>query len=765
MIEKYIKKITEELNLQPRQVAATALLLEEGATIPFIARYRKERTGELDEVQITAIRDRIEQLTELDKRRDAIVSSLTERKLLTPELQAKIEAAETMATLEDIYLPFRPKKRTKATVAREKGLEPLADLLWAQDPATNPETEAQAYAGREYEVDGKKAAIADAAEALAGARDIIAERINDDAAVRAKLRDLYITKGVLRSKVAMGKEEEGAKYKDYFDWSEPAAQAPSHRILAIRRGEAEGFLYSRLTPDENEALAIIENLILKNKSAAAEQVKLAIQDCYKRLLGFAMEAEARMFYKKKADEEAIRVFAENLRELLLASPLGQKATLAIDPGFRTGCKVVVLDRQGKLLEHEVIYPEKSTREQIEAAEVLHALVKKHHIEAIAIGNGTASRETEAFVRKIKLPPSIPIVVVNESGASIYSASEAAREEFPNHDVTVRGAVSIGRRLMDPLAELVKLDPKSIGVGQYQHDVDQNALKRSLDDVVISCVNSVGVELNTASKHLLSYVSGLNSRTALNIIEYRNANGPFKSREELRKVPGLGPKAFEQAAGFLRIRDGVHPLDASAVHPERYELVDRIARDTGATVQELLRDSAKRAKIDLKKYVTDEVGLPTLNDIMQELAKPGRDPRQQFEAFSFQEGVEKMEDLQPGMKLPGIVTNVTAFGAFVDIGVHQDGLVHISQLSDQFVKNPADVVKVGQKVQVTVMEVDLARKRISLSMKSKPEVGAPRSKPGERREGGPRDVQRHSAGNRGGGFGNVDWFTAAMNKKH
>ncbi len=765
MIEKYIPKITLELKLQPRQVAATALLLEEGATVPFIARYRKERTGELDEVQITAIRDRIEQLTELDKRRESIVSSLTERKLLTTELQAKIDGAETLATLEDIYLPFRPKKRTKATIAKEKGLEPLAELLWAQDPATNPETESQAYAGREYEVDGVKATIADAAEALGGARDILAERISDDATARAKLRELYLTKGVIKSKVALGKEEEGAKFKDYFDWTEPANQAPSHRILAIRRGETEGFLYSRLTPEENEALMILENLFLKNKSETAAQVKLAIQDCLKRLLGFAMEAEARMFYKKKADEDAIRVFADNLRELLLASPLGQKAMLAIDPGFRTGCKVVALDRQGKLLENEVVYPEKSTREQIEAAEVLHALVKKHNIEAIAIGNGTASRETEAFVRKIKLPASIQIMMVNESGASIYSASEAAREEFPNHDLTVRGAVSIGRRLMDPLAELVKLDPKSIGVGQYQHDVDQNALKRSLDDIVISCVNNVGVEINTASKHLLSYVSGLNSRTALNIVEHRNTNGPFKSREELRKVAGLGPKAFEQAAGFLRIRDGAHPLDASAVHPERYELVDKIARDTGATVQELLKDGARRAKIDLKKYVTDDVGLPTLTDIIQELAKPGRDPRQQFEVFSFQEGVEKMEDLKPGLKLPGIVTNVTAFGAFVDIGVHQDGLVHISQLSDQFVKNPADVVKVGQKVQVTVMEVDMARKRVGLSMKSKPEVGVVR-KPGEKREGGPRDVQKHTAGgNKGGGFGNVDWFTAAMSKKH
>ncbi len=758
MIEKYVLKVTQELKLQPRQVAATALLLEEGATVPFIARYRKERTGELDEVQITAIRDRLEQLTELDKRRESILSSLDERKLLSEELKAKIDGAETLSTLEDIYLPFRPKKRTKATVARERGLEPLAELLWLQEATLDPVKEAAAY------VDAAKE-VPDAEAALAGARDIIAEKVNDDAEARAKLRHLYLTKGVIKSKVALGKEEEGAKFKDYFDWSEPAAEAPSHRILAIRRGEAEGFLYSRLTPPEEEALTILENLFVKGQSPAAAQVKLAVQDSYKRLLGFAMEAEARIFYKKKADEEAIRVFADNLRELLLASPLGQKNMLAIDPGFRTGCKVVALDRQGKLLENEVVYPEKSTREQIEAAEVLHALVKKHSIEAIAIGNGTASRETEAFVRKIKLPGSIPIVVVNESGASIYSASEVAREEFPNHDVTVRGAVSIGRRLMDPLAELVKLDPKSIGVGQYQHDVDQNALKRSLDDIVISCVNSVGVELNTASKHLLSYVSGLNARIAAGIVEYRDTNGPFKSRRELMKVAGLGPKAFEQAAGFLRIRDGEHPLDASAVHPERYDLVDAMARDIGATVQELLKDGARRTKVDLKKYVTDEVGLPTLNDIVQELAKPGRDPRQQFEAFSFAEGVDKMEQLTAGMKLPGIVTNVTAFGAFVDIGVHQDGLVHISQLSDQFVKNPADVVKVGQKVQVTVMEVDLARKRIGLSMKSNPEVGAVR-KPGERRaEGGSRDVDRHRAGNnRGGGFGQVDWFTAAINKK-
>ncbi len=749
MIEQHVLKITKELGLQPRQVAATAVLLEEGGTVPFIARYRKERTGELDEVQITAIRDRLEQLGELDKRRESILSSLEERKLLTEDLRAKVGSAETLAALEDIYLPFRPKKRTRAIIARERGLEPLAEILWAQNPSTNPAAEAAAFVDAEKEVP-------DADAALAGARDILAERVNDDATARAKLRALYLEKGVIKSKVAFGKEEEGAKFKDYFDWSEPAATAPSHRILAIRRGEAEGFLFSRLTPPEDEALSILSGLFVKGTSPASQQVRLAVEDSYKRLLGFAMEAEARMFYKKKADEEAIRVFAENLRELLLASPLGQKNTLAIDPGFRTGCKVAVLNRQGKLLYNDVIYPEKSAREQAEAAEFLHSVVKKFQIEAIAIGNGTASRETEAFIAKCGLPGAIPVVVVNESGASIYSASEVAREEFPDLDLTVRGAVSIGRRLMDPLAELVKIDPKSIGVGQYQHDVDQPALKRSLDDTVVSCVNNVGVELNTASKHLLTYVSGLNARVAAGIVEHRDKNGPFRSRQELLKVAGLGPKAFEQAAGFLRIRDGSHPLDASAVHPERYGLVDRIADDLQCTVADLLRDKARRDQIKPERYVTDEVGLPTLKDILQELAKPGRDPRQKFEVFKFAEGVDKIEHLQPGMKLPGVVTNVTAFGAFVDVGVHQDGLVHISQLSDQFVKNPADVVKVGQKVSVTVVEVDLARKRIALSMKSKPETARPRG--GDQRPsrdaGRPRPAQAPA----------VDWFTAALNKK-
>ncbi len=760
MLEKHVLKITHELKLQPRQVAATAVLLEEGATVPFIARYRKEKTGELDEVQIMAIRDRLEQLEELDKRRESIVSSLEERKLMTDSLRTRIDAAETMTALEDIYLPFRPKKKTKATIARDLGLEPLAELLWAQDAATDPQAAAVSFVGKEIELDAKKYDVKDVAAALAGARDILAERMSDDATARAKLRELYVNKGVIKSKVVSGKEEEGAKFKDYFDWSEPASAAPSHRILAIRRGEAEGFLFSRLVPDEIEAVSTLERLFVKGTSRAAAEVKTAVSECYKRLLGFAMEGEARILYKKRADEEAIRVFADNLRELLLASPLGQKNMLAIDPGFRTGCKVVLLDRTGKLLANDVIYPEKGARDTAEAGELVKAVVKKFNVEAIAIGNGTAGRETETFIRKLGLPSSIPIVMVNESGASIYSASEVAREEFPDKDITVRGAVSIGRRLMDPLAELVKLDPKSIGVGQYQHDVDQHALKRSLDDVVTSCVNNVGVELNTASKSLLSYVAGLNSRVAANIVAHRDEHGPFKSRKELQKVSGLGPKAFEQAAGFLRIRDGAHPLDASAVHPERYELVDRMAGELGCDVHELLRDKAKRDRIQPQKYVSEEVGLPTLKDILAELSKPGRDPRQQFEAFSFAEGVEKMEDLQPGLKLPGVVTNVTAFGAFVDIGVHQDGLVHISQMSDDFVKNPADVLKVGQRVQATVMEVDMARKRIALSLKTKVDL-APRVD--RRNEAGKRDLQRFQQPAKAAAPAGPDWFTMAQQK--
>jgi len=570
---------------------------------------------------------------------------------------------------------------------------------------------------------------------------------------------------VLKSKVVFEKETEAAKFKDYFDWSEPVADCPSHRFLAIRRGESEGLLFSRITPPEEEPLATLDHLFVKGSYPAAAQVRLAAHDCFKRLLGFAMEGEARLFYKKKADEEAIRVFADNLRELLLSSPLGQKSVLALDPGFRTGCKLVALDAQGKLLMHEVVYPEKSPRERAEAAEVIKSVVNRCKIEAIAIGNGTASRETETFVRALGLPPSVMIVVVNEAGASIYSASDVAREEFPDLDLTVRGSISIGRRLMDPLAELVKIDPKSIGVGQYQHDVDQAALKRSLDDTVVSCVNHVGVELNTASTNLLAYVSGLNSRTALNIVQHRNQNGPFKSREELLKVAGLGPKAFEQAAGFLRIRNGLHPLDASAVHPERYPIVDRMAQDLGCSVPELLQNPARRASIKLEKYVTPEVGLPTLQDIVNEIAKPGRDPRKQFEAFAFSDEAVKIQDLKPGMKLPGIVTNVAAFGAFIDVGVHQDGLAHISQLSDQFVKAPSDVVKVGQKVMATVLELDLDRKRISLSLKTNPEIGAaPRGRESGTSGGGgknfssARPQQQKSAPQ-------VDWFTAAMNRKN
>ncbi len=754
MLEKHLIKIVEELSLQPRQVAATAVLLEEGGTIPFIARYRKERTGGLDEVQISQVRDRMQELEELDKRRESIVGSLTERNLLTEELQVRIEAAQNLSTLEDLYLPFRPKKRTRATIAKERGLEPLADILWEQQLETDPNKEAAVF------VDAAKE-VPDVATALAGARDIIAERINDSAEARAALRELYLNKAVLKSKVVFEKESEAAKFKDYFDWSEPVANCPSHRFLAIRRGESEGLLFSRITPSEEEALAALDHLFVKGSYPSAAQVRLASLDCFKRLLGFAMEGEARVFYKKKADEEAIRVFAENLRELLLASPLGQKSVLALDPGFRTGCKLVALDAQGKLLMHEVIYPEKSARERAEAAEVIKSVVNRFKIEAIAIGNGTASRETESFVRALGLPSSIVIVVVNESGASIYSASDVAREEFPDLDLTVRGSISIGRRLMDPLAELVKIDPKSIGVGQYQHDVDQSALKRSLDDVVISCVNHVGVELNTASTNLLAYVSGLNSRTAQNIVQFRNQNGAFQSREDLLKVPGLGPKAFEQAAGFLRIRNGKQPLDASGVHPERYPVVDRMAQDLGSSVSDLSANPSRAAAIKLDKYITPEVGLPTLQDIIKELAKPGRDPRKQFEVFSFSDEAMKIEDLKPGMKLPGIVTNVAAFGAFIDIGVHQDGLAHISQLSDQFVKAPSDVLKVGQKVMATVLEVDRERKRISLSLKTNPEIGA-----------APR--QRDNSGGGGRNFQNrpqqkaapqVDWFTAAMNRKN
>ena len=712
MDERHISKIAGELGLNVPQVQATAGLLREGATIPFIARYRKEVTGSLDEVQITAIRDRVDQLAELDKRREAILKSLEERQLLTEELKGKILKAETLSVLEDIYLPFRPKRRTRATVAKERGLEPLAQILFAQEEK-DPLAEALPF------VDPEKS-VPSAEEALSGARDIIAEWISEDPSARAALRDLFTSRGVFRTKVITGKEAEGSKYRDYFGWEEPVPKAPSHRILAMRRGENEGILILRILPPEPEALAILERLFVKGKNACSIQVRLAMEDSYPRLLSSSMETEIRLETKKRADEEAIRVFADNLRQLLMAPPLGQKNVLAIDPGLRTGCKTVCLDRQGKLLHNETIFPLLSEKGREESAQRVLELLSKFQIEAVAVGNGTGGRETEAFIRSLPLPGAIPLVLVNESGASVYSASKVAREEFPDHDVTVRGAVSIGRRLMDPLAELVKIDPKSIGVGQYQHDVDQPALKRSLDDGVASCVNAVGVEANMASAQLLTYVSGLGPQLAANILAWRNENGPFASREALKKVPRLGPKAFEQAAGFLRIQGGKNPLDASAVHPESYPVVEAMAADLGCAVEDLMREEALRRKIDLSRYVTEKAGLPTLNDILKELAKPGRDPRQDFEVFRFAEGIDKIEDLREGMNLDGIVTNVTAFGAFVDIGVYQDGLVHVSQLSDRFVKEPHQVVKVQQKVRVTVLAVDLERKRISLSMKKEPD---------------------------------------------
>jgi uncharacterized protein len=703
--------IAGELKIKTYQVTAAIDLLDQDATVPFIARYRKEATGSLDEVAITFIRDRLHQLRELDKRRVAILKSLEERELLTDELKLKIDEASSMAELEDIYLPFKPKRRTRATIAVEKGLQPLAELIFAQDDGVNPEKEAEKF------IDAEKEVIT-IDDALSGARDIIASWINEDATIRAKLRDLYLKRAMIRATVITGKKEAGAKFADYFDWQEPLADAPSHRILAIRRGEAEGILSFRIEPDESEAITIIEKAFLISDNACTEQVRLAIDDGYKRLLGPAMETEARMHSRGEADTEAIRVFASNLRELLMSPPLGRKNILAIDPGFRTGCKVVCLDEQGNLEHHLTIYPHGSDKQRQDAAVDIRALCEKYKIKVIAIGNGTASRETEKFIGEIGLPEHISIEMVSEAGASVYSASEAAREEFADYDVTVRGAVSIGRRLMDPLAELVKIDPKSIGVGQYQHDVDQTALKQSLDDTVISCVNAVGVEVNTASKQLLTYVSGLGPVLAQNVIDYRRENGPFASRDKLKKVPRLGPKAFEQAAGFLRVAESPHPLDHSAVHPESYHIVEKMAADLGCSVLDLMQDENLRKRIVLKNYVTDTVGLPTLNDIMAELAKPGRDPRARYETFHFEESVNSIEDLKVGMVLPGIVTNVAAFGAFVDIGVHNDGLVHISKLADRFVKDPSDIVKVHQKVTVRVLDIDLARKRISLSMRSK-----------------------------------------------
>lgn len=719
--------IANELSLTQKQVTTTLGLLDEGATVPFISRYRKELTGSLDEVQITAIRDRAQQLRELDKRKEAVLKSIGDQGKLTPELEAAVKGADTMAILEDIYLPYKPKRKTRASAAREKGLQLLADFLLEQ-ASNDIDDKALDFVSEELGVKSKE-------DALAGARDIIAETIAEDAEVRATVRKVFVDKGQFVSRVIPGKEEAAQKYKDYFEWSESLNTAPSHRVLAMRRGEKEELLYLDLEVEEEAVIPKIESRFVKGNNESAKQVELALYDGYKRLLKPSMETEIRVMTRQRADEEAIKVFADNVRQLLLAAPLGQKRLLALDPGFRTGCKTVVLDAQGNLLENTAVFPHSGAGGLAEAERTIKYLVSKYDIEAIAIGNGTAGRETEDFVRKLGLS-NVVLVMVNESGASIYSASETAREEFPDQDVTVRGAVSIGRRLMDPLAELVKIDPKSIGVGQYQHDVDQNKLQASLDDTVISCVNAVGVELNTASKQILSYISGLGPALAQQIVNYRKENGPFSSRRELKKVPRLGDKAFEQAAGFLRIRGGKHPLDASAVHPERYALVEKMAKDLGVDVAQLITDDSLRKQIDLKKYISDEVGLPTLNDILAELAKPGLDPREQFETFSFTDGVNAISDLKVGMKLPGIVTNITNFGAFVDVGVHQDGLVHLSQLANHFVSDPHEVVKVQQKVMVTVTEVDEKRSRIALTMKTE-DSKAPRKR-SERRE------DRHSA---------------------
>jgi uncharacterized protein len=706
---KLFFKVADVLGLTTQDVTATIRLLDEGATVPFISRYRKEVTGNLDEVQIINIKNEIERQRQLEQRRESILKSIESQGKLTPELANSIYDAETLSKLEDLYLPFKPRRRTKATIAREKGLEPLALFILEQKSNLVFE-EAEKYLSDEKEV---KSVL----EALQGARDIIAEIISEDAIVRETIREQFKKTATIKSKLIRGKEEAGEKFEDYFEWEEKLATCPSHRMLAMRRGEKEDILILDITIDNEEALNLIQRKIITSRNECANQIKEAIEDGYKRLLQPSIEAEMRLLTKQQADEKAIVVFADNLRELLLASPLGQKSILALDPGFKSGCKVVALNKEGKLLEDTVIYPHEPQRRLVEAEMVVLAFCQKYNLEAIAIGNGTASRETETFVRNIDvLPKSIPVIVVSEAGASVYSASDVAREEFPDKDVTVRGAVSIGRRLADPLAELVKIDPKSIGVGQYQHDVDQTHLKNKLDEVVGLCVNAVGVELNTASKELLSYVSGIGPTLAQNIISYRNEKGEFKSRKELMEVPRMGDKVFEQCAGFLRIRTGIHPLDKSSVHPESYHIVEKMASDLNCSIDDLIEQKELRKKINLQNYITETIGLPTLKDILNELEKPGRDPRKSFEVFSFDENVHEIKDLREGMRLPGIVTNVTNFGAFVDVGVHQDGLVHISQLSDTFVDDPNKIVKVGQKVWVNVTEVDAKRKRIALSMK-------------------------------------------------
>jgi uncharacterized protein len=697
--------ISKNLNIQERQVANTLKLLAEGATVPFISRYRKEMTGSLDEVSIQAIQEQFEKLTELQKRKESVLKSIDEQGKLTDEIKKRVEAAWSMTEVEDIYLPFKPKRRTRAEVAREKGLEPLAKILMRQ---VDNDLEAKA-------LPFVKGSVNDADEALKGAKDIIAEWVSENEVARDRVRKCFGRDAVIVSKVVKGKEKEAEKYRDYFDMEEPLRKCSSHRLLAMRRGEAEGFLRVSISPDEEVVLDRLVPLFVKGRTVASDFVSDAVEDSYKRLIKPSIETEFSGLSKEKADDEAIRVFSENLRQLLLAAPLGQKNVLALDPGFRTGCKLVCLDSQGNLVHNEAIYPHPPQSDAVKAAARVRQLVKDFKIEAISIGNGTASRETEQFVKGLGLKD-VQVFVVSENGASIYSASAVAREEFPDHDVTVRGAVSIGRRLMDPLAELVKIDPKSIGVGQYQHDVDQTKLKRSLDQTVVNSVNLVGVNLNTASKHLLTYISGLGPQLAKNIVEYRQQNGAFKSRKELKKVPRLGDKAFEQCAGFLRIPGAKNPLDNSAVHPESYEIVEKMAKDMNCTVSELIENKSIKKGLNLQAYVTDKVGLPTLKDIMDELEKPGRDVRQALKSFEFDPTVRSLEDVREGMVLPGIVTNVTNFGVFVDVGIKENGLVHVSQIADKFVSNPADVVALHQQVEVRVLGVDYERKRLQLSMK-------------------------------------------------
>ena len=714
----FSRLISERLNIAEKNVAGTLALLDEGCTIPFIARYRKERTGGLDEVQIAAISDTYERLKEVLKRKETIVKTISDQGKMTPELQKRIEATWDATELEDIYLPYRPKRRTRAQVAREQGLEPLAETLLLQRER-DPEHAALAFVNDE---------VPDAEAAIKGAQDIIAEKVSEDEHSRQQVRGAFRRQAVITSKVVKAKADtdEAAKYSDYFDWQEPLKRCSSHRLLAMRRGEAEGILRLSISPDDDECIERLQRNFVYGHTPCGRLVAEAVEDGYRRLLKPSIETEFTNLSKEQADEEAIRVFAENLRQLLLSAPLGQKRVMGIDPGFRTGCKVVCLDAQGNLLHHEAIFPHPPVNHRMQATVHLQQMISQYRIEAIAIGNGTASRETKAFVEDtVKALPStvregseVRLCVVSEDGASVDSASKTAREEFPDEDVTVRGAVSIGRRLMDPLAELVKIDPKSIGVGQYQHDVDQAKLKPSLDQTVESCVNLVGVNVNTASQHLLQYVSGLGPALAKNIVDYRSQNGPFTQRAQLKKVPRLGPAAFEQCAGFLRIPGAKNPLDNSAVHPESYKIVEQMASDLHCTVADLINSKEKREAIDPKRYVTAEVGLPTLSDIMKELEKPGRDPREQIEEFEFAKGIETVDDLVEGMELPGIVTNITNFGAFVDIGVHQDGLVHISQMADKYVKDPNQVVKLHQHVQVRILEVDRRRNRISLSMRTR-----------------------------------------------